>query len=229
MTEAATPVTDKDIIDGCKVVHREMAKVYTPLSKYEDGLSPTYGVDKCVLDDGRVVHQCVHPDPPTCTYWHLEGVSVRSHLRVHTNAKKEQETAAIIAERDALRSKEAQRKQNHKLGALKAAAVRRANAAAAAANSNSNGTENGNGATVVTVKDQQQKIDNVQTSLEGAAEGLDRIGTVLDNIRKTVENAVGALEDLSNAGPVVDPVLADKAARWDALQGLIGSDTRKTR
>jgi len=226
MTEIPTPV-DKNVIDGSVVVRRETAKIFTPLSRYADGLSPTYGVDRCELADGRVVHQCVHPDPPDCGYWHEAGVSVRSHLRVHTNLRKEQDTAAIIAERDALRLKEAQRKQNLKLGALKGAANRRANAAAAAAGSN--GTENGNGDTPMAAKDYQRKIDNAQTALEGAAEGLDRIGTVLANIRKTVENSVQALEEISNVGPVVDPVLADKAARWDAMQGLLNPNSNNKR
>ena len=223
MTEAATPVTDKNVIDGVKVVHREMARIFTPLSKYEDGLSPTYGVDKCVLEDSRVVFQCVCPDPPECNYWHLEGISVRSHLRVHKLAKERAKAADIKKERDALKMKEAMRTENFRRGALKGAAKRRANAAA----THQHGTDNGNGATAMAEKDRQKLVDGVQTSLEGAAEGLERIGTVILNIRKTVENAVQTMEDLSSTAPAVDPVLAQKAASWDAMQALLNPGNKR--
>lgn len=225
MTESIRTAVNKDIIDGSKVVHREMARIFTPMSKQPDGLSPTYGVDRCVLEDARVVFQCVHPDPPfDCEYWHTAGVSVRSHLRVHVQATEKAKQARITAERDALVLREAQRKTNYKNGAIKAAATKRENRAG-----NELHNENGNEGTPVAAKHVQKKIDNAQTALEGAAEGLDRVETVLTNIRKTVENAVQTLEELGQMQQEVDPAIMAKANKWDALQGLMGGDARKSR
>lgn len=230
MTESATTV-NKDIIDGSAVISRETARIFTPLSKYPDGLSPTYGVDMCVLDDARVVYQCVQPDAPTCEYWHENGVSVRSHLRSHKVEGEKQEKRELQARIAEFEQREAQRKENFRNGALRGAQKRRENRAA-----RENGTyidqstsDNENGQTTMTDKQRKQKIDNAQTSLEGVAEGLGKVRTVIDNMTKTLNNVVDTLEELHSSAPAVDPVLADKAARWDALQGLIGTDGRKTR
>jgi hypothetical protein len=56
---------------------------------------------------------------------------------------------------------------------------------------------------------------------------LERIGTVILNIRKTVENAVQTMEDLSSTAPAVDPVLAQKAASWDAMQALLNPGNKR--
>lgn len=216
MTEAAQAV-NKDIIDGSRVIHREQAKIFTPLSKYEDGLSPTYGVDKCVLDDGRVVFQCVHPDPPeNCEYWHLSGVGVRSHLVVHARVRKQAEQEEIKAKLVELQQREAQRRENYRNGARRTAEIRKAK------------REGEKEQEMTASKGIAKKIDNLQTSLEGASEGLARMGVVLDNIRKTMDNAVGALEDLADATSVQtpDPVLKEKADSWDALQALMNKAPR---
>lgn len=217
MTEPVT--VNKDIIDGSPVVHREQAKIFTPLSKYADGMSPTYGVDKCVLEDARVVYQCVHPDPPEdCEYWHLNGVSVRSHLVVHTRATRLAQEAQVRAKLAELEQREAQRKENYRNGALRGAANRRLNRAKARMNGDDNGEDQN---VSMTPKEYQKKIDSLQTSLDGAADGLSRMGVVLTNITKTLENAVAGLEDLAAAAPEPDPVLVEKARDWDAMQALL--------
>lgn len=228
MTEPATPVNvNKDVIDGSKVLHRETAKLFTPASKHPDQLSPTYGVDRCVLEDARVVFQCVHPDPPECEYWHERGESVRSHLRKHTITVEKERQKAVIQELAALQAREAARKQNYREGALRGAAKRRENANGNGGKTNdTNGNDNEGGASM-TAKDMQKKIDIVQTSLEGVVEDLEKVVTVISNMQKTLGNGVASLEDIS-ATDLVDPALVDKAAQWDALQGLLGRD-RPTR
>lgn len=215
MTEPATAV-NKDIIDGSPVIHREQAKIFTPLSKYADGMSPTYGVDKCVLEDARVVYQCVHPDPPEdCEYWHLNGVSVRSHLVVHTRERKLAEQEQLKAKLAELEQREAQRRENYRNGALRGRDTRKLNAAKAR-------MDNGEDKNVsMTPKEYQKKIDNIQTALDGAREGLGRMGIVLANIEKTLENSVARLEDLVDATPAPDPILVEKARDWDAMQALL--------
>lgn len=230
MTEQATPVNEdvipvnKDVIDGSRVAKRETARIFTPISKYPDGLSPTYGVDFCTLEDGREVYQCVYPDSMDCAYWHISGVSVRSHLRVHTMRTQKAEADRIKAERDALIANEERRRDNYRLGALRSAATRRMN--------RENGTsapsapiENGNEAMGMSPAQYKKKIDNAQTSLEGASDGIVKVMTILSNINKTIANVTATLEELGSVELAADPVLVEKAASWDAMQALLNPKT----
>lgn len=238
MTESTAPV-NKDVIDGSVVLKRQSARLFTPMSKYPDQMSPTYGVDECELKDGRKVFQCVYPDFEDCDYWHMSGASVRSHLRVHAKKIENDKIAQIKAERDQLIAREAQRKENYREGALRGAANRKLNNAKRANDENGNGNahnndyintttsiENGNEELVnmaerVDAADRRKKIDKAQTALEGVAEGIVKVRTVLANMTKTLDNTIQALEDLATEVPAVDPVLAEKAASWDAIQGLL--------
>lgn len=233
MTESTAPV-NKDVIDGSVVLKRQSARLFTPLSKYPDRMSPTYGVDECELKDGRKVFQCVYPDFEDCDYWHMSGASVRSHLRVHAKKIENDKIAQIKAERDQLLAREAQRKENYRDGALRGAANRKLNNAKRANGENGNAhnndyintsSENGNEELVMAkmadAADRRKKIDNAQTALEGVAEGLAKVRTVIANMTKTLDNTVSVLEDLATEAPAVDPVLAEKAASWDAIQGLL--------
>jgi hypothetical protein len=233
MTEQATPVNEdvipvnKDVIDGSRVAKRGTARIFTPLSKYPDGLSPTYGVDFCTLEDGREVYQCVHPSSDTCMYWHPNGVSVRSHLRVHTLAMQRAEVNRIKAERDELLANEERRRDNYRLGALKGVANRRAarENGTKEASATSAPTENGNEAKGMTPAQYEKKINNAQTSLEGASDGIVKVMTILSNINKTLVNVTATLEDLGSTELAADPVLAEKAASWDAMQALLNPKT----
>lgn len=210
---------ERNVIDGSAVIARETARLFVPASKSPDGLSLTTGIEKCLLEDGREVHQCASMEDRSCNWWHEKGESVRAHLRAHSE-KTKFKVQQLKAERDELVAREAQRRENYRKGALKGVASRRAN------RENGDTDTSGNEPAMLiseNVKDRQNKIDNAQTTLEGVSDGLDKIRVVVSNMRNSIDNALATLEELHTAleVPVVDPILVEKAASWDAIQGLL--------
>lgn len=234
MTEAVSKPVDKNIIDGSLVVVRTMGRLITPASKNADGLSPTYGVDRCELADGRVKYQCVWPDAPNCEYFHDKGESVRSHLRKHTLVSAKARQQVLKDELEELRKREAQRKENYKNGAIRGVAKRKitmANRAAANGTTNhdyigsigSKGTDMATEKTT-TVEQLLKEISDLQVVIEGVADGLDKTYTIHGNIVKTLDKLVEKIGELAAAElDETDLATKDKAARWDQLQGLMGN------
>lgn len=223
MTDTAPTVVDKNVINGSKVIKREMAQLFSPGSKNPNGLSATYGVDRCELEDGSVIFQCVKPEAPECEYVHENGISVRSHLRIHSERTRSK-VEAIKAERDALLEREQQRRINYSNGAVKAAATKRKLREERVMNAIKDAHEQKNGETdpgAMTPAEFQKKLDRALTTLDGTKDGIDKVRIVLANITHSVEKIVEDLEDLEITPVTVDPVLKAKADSWDAMQALL--------
>jgi hypothetical protein len=210
---------DRGVIDGSPVVAREIAQLWVPASKNPGNLSPCSGIEKVLLEDGREVYQCDAEVEPKCNYWHEKGESVRAHLRKHSE-KTKYKIDQLKAERDELLTKQQRRAENYSNGARKAAATKKLKREQGLYDNpaNDNGDDD-----AMTIKMLRAEINRLTIQLEGAVDGLDKVGTVLTNIRGSINNAVEALDELGATEiNAVDPVLAEKAAKWDSFQGLMG-------
>jgi hypothetical protein len=218
----------RSVIDGSEVIAREMARLKVPASKSEDGMSPCRGVEKCLLADGREVFQCASPDDRSCNWWHETGESVRAHLRRHT-IKTRHKVKTLMEENQALRNKEAQRKENYRQGALRSAESRRLNREARVnAAENSDDTPASSAATATTTATELGKtVSGLALRVDGLADGLDKVRVVLGNMINSAEAIAEDLEKLpSKIVSEPDPTLVEKAQSWDDFQALMGRNAR---
>jgi hypothetical protein len=105
--------TERDVIDGHQVTDRVSAKGRNPVG---GGEMPVSGVDEVMLDDGRVVYQCVRSE--FCFDAFAAVASAVSHLRTHGRPQ-----AAARKDR-ALAAEERSREQKSQAG-IRAHEVRR--------------------------------------------------------------------------------------------------------
>ena len=220
MTENADVMpVNKDIIDGSPVILRQIARLMTPASRHEDGLSPTYGVDECLLEDGRTVFQCVHPDGLDCVYWAPKGESVRSHLRIHVLPKRKAEQDRIKAELAELQARESQRLLNYKKGAQKAAKTREQN--------RKNGQEQTESQVTMSADEFSQELKKAIKTMGGVLDGLYRANNLIVAASDKMEIAYASLENLADVDSLTDPELMAKADSWDAMQALLNPNNKR--
>lgn len=79
----AQPV-NRDLVDGVKVTDRTTAKLATPLTNGE--AREVAGVDEIMLEDGRVLYQCVRS--AFCAKTYDTPLSARAHLTAHGTVRR---------------------------------------------------------------------------------------------------------------------------------------------
>lgn len=210
----------KNTIDGQAVIAREVARLYVPLAITEDQLVETRGVHKCLLEDGREVYQCVHLNELECTYWHVNGISVRSHLRSHSDRmmarRLSAENAKLEAERDALEDEAAQQRERYSNGAKLGWEKRRAAAQAAEA---AGGEVPG-----ISISEVRQELNVLATTVEQMAEDFAKVGTIVTNMAssfKGVKTRIDEIAAMDIVEPTPDPKLVARADAWANLRELL--------
>jgi hypothetical protein len=209
-------VQDRSRIDGVKVVEVGVAKIRSNnIHTHELEDHPIPQIEECLLEDGRVVYRCKSKNGP-CEYWNDNPISVRSHLRTHSDrilarrlaehaAEAEREAEAAKAE---LAARIARKSEGSKRGAI----TRRQNQATKA---------NGHVPVDQVVAIANAKTQAIGAGIEAAIDSLAVVADTFDTIRRSLQ---GTLHELAKIEPAVavDPDVLEKAAAFDQMQKLLG-------
>jgi hypothetical protein len=211
-------VQDRSVIDGVKVVEVGVAKIRSNnIHTHELEDHPIPQIEECLLEDGRVVYRCNSKNGP-CDYWKENPVSVRSHLRSHSDrmlARRLAEHAAEVErEAEAAKAELAARIQRKSEGSKRGAITRRQKLAAEA---------NGHAPVdrVAAASQSNAKIEAIGAGIEAAIDSLAVVADTFDTIRRSLQ---GTLHELAKIEPAVavDPDVLEKAAAFDQMQKLLG-------
>jgi len=193
-------------VNGLKVESRESATMDAPGG---DGSKLVVkSVDVLLLEDGRIIYQCVHKNDANCEYTAENVKSVTAHQRKHGDAKIAREALATAAalERE-LAERVARRSEGSKRGAL---TRRKAGTVATPAEvSQTRGLHIGD----EELAKMGQKVITAYNALRTAE---DEFQNVLIGYMRAAQ--------VATERPAFDPVIAAKAKKWDAyleFQNLI--------
>lgn len=231
MTEPTTAPMPKFIPDnknqvaGVKVLQRQIARLYVPFANTEDGLVETRGVHHLLLEDGREIYQCFHLNEVDCDYVNENGISVRSHLRTHSDrmmAKRLAITNQGLENQNAqlLREQEEQRKR-YSQGAIKGWEKRRAKANGTPTDDTPTNPEDG-----LTIPQVRVELNNLAATAEQFARSIGQVGIIMKNMADSWTNFQEQIDTLAAAEVIqsTDPELAAKAESWDAMRALLDRD-----
>lgn len=189
-------------IDGKAIIAVQQATMVHAVSQQEVTLNTVKAV---LLADDSVVFVCDHINAPECTMSAESPRSVFAHQRAHSPQRMFEKAQA-------------------ELEARKLAASNRAKKAAATRSAN---RKNGNGKAEAPVS--EPIIDNATD--ESLAASLDQLEDVTEALEKAIADIDAAVLQLridikrmklqAKEKPV-DPVLLEKAAKYDALKGILG-------
>lgn len=208
----------RDVIDGSQVIEVQAWNCASPPGSVADlngkKFTPVDQVSECLLADGRVVYRCNSKNDPTrqCPYWNVNPVSVRSHLRTHSDrmlvkraAQRENELQAQL---DEIAEKEAAEFKRRSDG-RKAANVRRREQSADAAS-----VSVLEPVTRAHVATQKMLITN---KLDQLLAVLLELGGMLMTVHSELRAVAEDVDKLADS----DPDLQAKADKYDQLRGLI--------
>lgn len=188
-------------INDVKVIAREPAKLWNVVKQDNVVLST---VNMVLLENEAIVFECNHPNGAGCDYVRDNVRSVLAHQRAHS--------AQILLKKAEQELAERRRRQVD--GAKKGAATRAANKAAAT-----------NGATPVA-----ESIDvSESVTDESIAVTLDAVEDVAKSLEKAIADLDAAvlqlridIQRLKLQGAKPNKELQEKAAKYDALKGILG-------
>lgn len=212
-------VQDRSHIDDVKVVEVGVAKIRgnnIHTNKMED--HPVPQIEECLLEDGRVVYRCNSKNGP-CEYWNDNPISVRSHLRSHSDrvlARRLAEHAAEAEkEAEAAKAELAARIARKSEGSKRGAVTRKQNLARAESNGQAPVER------VAVVPQPNARIQVISAGIEAAIDQLADVADTFDVIRRSLQTT---LHELAKVEPVVamDPDILEKAAAFDQMQKLLG-------
>jgi hypothetical protein len=198
--------TDRDLINGSRVVERTKAKLPNPVRGGELFAQPD--IDEVLLENGEVWYQCASRNG-SCNAAYARPRSVMSHLKAHSpravNRRLNEELEAERARAAELDAELTRRRESLSNRAKKAAQTRQEN------RRNGHAVTHG-GDSEVTIE-----FTEVARSLASAATQLEAgIGT-LNLALSHLQQAITQLPQL----PVADPALIEAARKYEALRGLI--------
>lgn len=182
-----------------KVVERTKAK-YTE----DDSPSPQAvnkeitTVDELLLEDGRVINQCMHPAAEDCVYLNERAMKVTAHQAAHSASYRLRQTERKLREAEA---ELAQRKQRQREGGLKAAETRKTNRMSVPAEAG-----------------HPRKAEGELTDLETAARRVVIAFNAMQDATDEFQRVFLGYMRLAStaAAPVApDPTIVEKAAKWD--------------
>ena len=187
-------------VDGVTVVERTKAKMQGV------GLSGANGaeistVDEVLLEDERVVYQCVHPDDEDCVFHAPSVRSVTAHQRSHGRSALRRQLSQRDAELTEMKTKATQIRENRRRGAERAAQTKKAKRLALPA-------EVGNpGKPEDTLSDLETASRRVVTAFNAMQESMDEFQRVFLGYMR--------LAATSATPTTPDPELVAKAQKWD--------------
>ncbi len=210
MSETNEPIVsgiseERDVINGLRVDTRAVAQVPVP---WKDGeFYKSKDIDEVLLDDGQIVFQCNY-HAERCNYWNVNVTSVKTHQRIHggnARAKRaEQELNQVRAEAQAAQEQLEEQRRRKSEAVRKAHETRRAK-------------KNGHAP--------DTDVEAIRTvSTDELRRQLRQVGENLTNIVRQVEQLSGhmiTITDMLDELQLTDPEVAAKAAKYDALRGLI--------
>lgn len=185
-----------DVINGVKVITRAPAEMWHTVKKADVILST---VNAVLLENDTTVYECNHENGPDCDYTADVPRSVLAHQRAHGAQMLLKRAQQELEERKTAASERAKR----------AAATRAKNKTA--------------GASDVTV------VPEVESAMdESIGVSLDAIEAVAESLEKNIADLDAAVLQLRidikriKLQKSVDPEIAAKAEKYDALKGILG-------
>lgn len=210
MSETTEPVVsgtseDRDVIDGQRVDTRAVADVPIP---WKDGESyKSKDIDEVLLADGRIVFQCSHRHE-RCNYWNVNVTSVQTHQRIHSGdsrAKRAEQELAKTRDEARAAQEELEKQRRRRSEAVKRAHVTR------------KAKKNGHASDADVSATRAVSVDELRQQLKQVGEDFTIIVRQVEQMAGHFITIVDMLDELQ----VTDPELAEKAAKYDALRGLI--------
>lgn len=206
------PTTDRDVINGSRVETRVKAK----LAYRTDGESYEQpDIDEVMLDNGDIWYQCAYRNGG-CNQVFNNPRSVIGHIKIHAPRSQvrrlEQEKAELAAEADRLAVELAERKRRRSEGSKQGALNR-----AKKRDESSNGHAPVTAADLMTATDLTINATDIKRLINVLAFDLSRIGADLASVCDQLQNLAVTVDELT----LVDPEVAAKAAKYDALKGLM--------
>jgi len=201
-------------VKGVEVIAREKAIVDETISGLESARGSLFKtVDKVLLANDTTVYQCMHPLAEDCDY-SADGIrSVTAHQRSH-GAKAIAKTAAVeLAVKEAelaeFKERQARQFQNRSNGAKKAAETRKTTKMQAPGEVGRPDVKN---AKVVGDGELAREAQRVVTAFNAMQTAADEFQRVMVGYLRMAQTKTEV---------VIDPVILDKARRWDDMQQLL--------
>jgi Na+-translocating ferredoxin:NAD+ oxidoreductase RnfC subunit len=212
-----TESLDRSQINGVKVIARQPANFKGHNVQTQEPMNYTVDqIDECLLEDGTTIFQCNSKNEP-CNYVNENPISVRSHLRAHSDrimAKKAQEEAAEALRR----AQEAQRE-------LEESRTRKSNGAKRGwENRKAAGTDGAKGGPRIDTPKQlaSMRAAGVVGLIETIADGVNEINRMALQASLLLTQVKADVEALQTAEPTpVDPAILEKAAKYDQFKSLM--------
>lgn len=202
-------VTNEFFVDGVAIVAVAPAKIKTPIMSKP---APMAGADELLLEDQRVVYRCAKPAAdarnPELTGLCHRIFPTAEGLRAHITFHSRQDLPTTPSARAARERREEEGKKIAKK--LRESADRRA-AADSAPPTDAQAPQ------APRVSASNHLVTEIQLQLTHIAARTDRLTEELLSIVRDVENVRDAVTKL----PSLDPEVAEKAARFDALRGML--------
>ncbi len=148
-------------------------------------------IDECMLANDTTVFQCNYEAAPDCEYSANTARSVLAHLRAHSPKIA---LRRVEAEKAKVERELAERKQRQSEGGKRAAQTRKANA------------------------EKSQPQSNAAVELLEIAKDLSSLG---ENIAEDLDALARRLQHLAKTAVDVDPIIAEKAAKFDAIRNTL--------
>lgn len=209
-------VQDRSRIDGTLVITTNPAKFeIRNIQNQEMELHPVDQVEECLLDDGRVVYRCNSKNGP-CDWWNVNPISVRSHLRKHSDRAQHKRAEAALEEAR-LRAEEAERELAERIrrkseGSKQGALTRKARLAEA---SNNGRARTPRGVAVPTVS----QVREIATTVEKLIADVGKMADAAVEVRTALKTTLHKLAHLEPMA--LDPEVVAKAEAYDDLQRLL--------
>lgn len=196
---------ERDVIDGQRVDTRAVAQVPIPWKNGESYKSKD--IDEVLLADGRIVFQCSHRHE-RCNYWNVNVTSVQTHQRIHSG-----DSRAKRAEQELTEARAAAQAAQEKLDEQK----RRRSAAVKKAHETRRAKKNGHAPDADVSATRAVSINELRQQLKQVGEDFTVIVRQVEQMASHFITIVDMLDELE----ITDPALVEKAAKYDALRGLI--------
>lgn len=210
MSETSEPIVsgisdERDVIDGQRVDTRAVADVPIP---WKDGESyKSKDIDEVLLADGRIVFQCNH-NAERCNYWNASVTSVQTHQKIHSgNARAKRAEQELTEARAAAQAaqEELEKQRRRRSEAVKKAHLTR------------KAKKNGHALDADVSATRAVSIDELRQQLKQVGEDFTVIVRQVEQMAGHFITIVDMLDELE----ITDPALVEKAAKYDALRGLI--------
>lgn len=211
-----------------QVMARQLARLPVPHAQTEDGLVWTRGIHQVLLDNGKTIFQCYHLNEPACTYIHENGVSVRTHLRTHSDRMMAQRHAARIqllaSENERLANAAAEKAARYSRGAKQGWETRRAKAETNSGTEDNTQGEDMTEQTPVSMDELRKRLNEFGGNIEALFEGLGRLSVMVGNVTVGLKEFMEEIDKLADSefeNETPDPEILAKAEKWDAIRGLL--------